>query len=238
MPRHRARTATLFALVVTAALTALAVFEPTIAAIGCPPCFGFDRLEANVFVDRDATPDQRSEAHAIAVGALDRIGAFYGGRQSAPDLFLCTTAACYSRIGGGGSHGMTILDLALFLSPQGFTPVDATHELSHIELHKRLGRLKTLRRAIPQWFDEGVAVVVSKDPRYPLAQTGAECVAALQGDMPVTRSAWIQEAEHDQLYAKAAQRVGCWMAARGGPPAIVDLIGKVATGMPFEDAYR
>jgi hypothetical protein len=238
MPRHRARTATFFALVVTAALTALAVFQPAIVAIGCPPCFGFARLEANVFIDRDATPDERDEARAIADGALHKIGAFYGQQKSAPDLFLCTTAACYSRIGGGGSRGMAILDLALFLSPQGFTPVIATHELSHIELHKRLGRLKTLHRAIPQWFDEGVAIVVSEDPRYPLAQTGAECVAAFQGDMPVTRSAWIQEAEHGQLYAKAAQRVGCWMTARGGPPAIVDLIGKVAAGMSFEDAYR
>jgi hypothetical protein len=116
--------------------------------------------------------------------------------------------------------------------------VIAAQELSHVELHKRLGRLKTLERDIPQWFDEGVAVVVSGDPRYPPAQTEQQCAEAMRGEMPVARAAWVQTPEHDRLYAEATRRIGCWMSHRGGPRAVVALIAKVAAGIPFVDAYR
>ncbi|MFG1943168.1 hypothetical protein [Nonomuraea sp. NPDC048826] len=47
------------------------------------------------------------------------------------------------------------------LSPRGADPVIASHELSHVELHTRLAGAE-----VPQWFDEGLAVVVCGDPRY------------------------------------------------------------------------
>lgn len=238
MKRYWLRVIVVVAFVVVALLTALATFAPTLAAIACPGCYGFARVEQDVFVDRDATARQRAEARTVVADARAAVAAFYGAQQSTPVLFICMTPACYDRVGGGGSHGQAILDLALFLSPQGGNSVIAAHELSHVELHKRLGRLKTMRRDIPQWFDEGVAVLVSHDPRYPLAQTEEACADAMEGDMPASRDEWVQDPAHDRLYAKAVQRIGCWMAQRGGPAAVPALIGKVAAGLPFDNAFR
>jgi hypothetical protein len=238
MKKARARAAVMAAFVATAAVTALAIFEPAIAAIGCPTCYGFSTVEKHTFIDRSASPEQRERARTVVGKAREKVSAFYGRQESSPSLFICTTAECYARIGGGASHGQAILDVGLFLSSQGFTSVIAAHELSHVELHKRLGRLKTLERDIPQWFDEGVAVVVSGDPRYPLARNEQQCAEAMQGEMPVSRASWVQDPAHDRLYAEAARRIGCWMSHRGGPKAVVALIAKVAAGTSFADAYR
>jgi hypothetical protein len=238
MKKARARTAVMAAFVATAAVTALAIFEPAIAAIGCPTCYGFSTVERDTFIDRSASPRQREHALTVADEARRKVSAFYGRQESSPSVFICTTPECYARVGGGASRGQAILDVGLFLSSRGFTPVIAAHELSHVELHKRLGRLKTMERDIPQWFDEGVAVVVSGDPRYPLARSEQQCAEAMQDDMPALRAAWVQDPEHDRFYAEAAQRIGCWMSHRGGPTAVVALIAKVAAGIPFVDAYR
>jgi hypothetical protein len=53
-----------------------------------------------------------------------------------------------------------------FASPRGADVVIAVHELAHAELHRRIGVVTTLSRSVPRGFDEGLAVVVSDDPRY------------------------------------------------------------------------
>lgn len=231
------RRAAAVSLVLATGLGLFAWLAPALAATACPVCFGFDRLDGDVYIDRRATDTQRESARTIAATATRRIRAFYGRQESDPRLFLCTTHECYDGF-GGGSRGMAVLDVALVLAPLGFNAVIATHELSHVELHRRLGRLDTMRRAIPQWFDEGVAAMVSQDPRYPPAANDAECAEAMQGALPAARAAWIHGGNHDALYAKAAQRVGCWMANRGGPKAVTNLIEQVAAGARFEDAWR
>lgn len=238
MQRRPLRAALLAAALLVGALVVLATVQPVLAAAACPACFGFEPIDRSAFIDRSATPDQRARARTMVQAAERTVGAFYGGQRSDPRLFVCTTEACYRRVGGGGSHGMAILDLALFLSPQGLSDTIAAHELAHVELHARLGRLATLRRDIPQWFDEGVAVVISQDPRYPLAASPQACAEAMQGDLPTTRGAWVHDAQHDRLYAKAAQRIGCWMSAHGGAVAVAQLIERVAGGEPFPAAYE
>jgi hypothetical protein len=116
--------------------------------------------------------------------------------------------------------------------------VIASHELSHLEFHNRLGFIRTVLRDVPQWFDEGVAVVVSDDPRYLGKSTGDRCPVDPDGDLPARRAAWIHGASNDQLYAKAACRVSRWIAAKGGSAAVTHLISQVANGTDFDNAYR
>jgi hypothetical protein len=40
------------------------------------------------------------------------------------------------------------------------------HEFSHVDLHTRIGLMRFLAGAIPAWFDESLAVIVSDDARY------------------------------------------------------------------------
>jgi len=77
-------------------------------------------------------------------------------------IHLCASAAsCYQLT---GSRAPGVVTNKLFLSPVLFEegrPVDRylTHELSHLHLVQRLGRLNYAR--LPAWFKEGLAEVVS-----------------------------------------------------------------------------
>ncbi|MGI3899256.1 MAG: hypothetical protein ACRYGP_00060 [Janthinobacterium lividum] len=134
---------------------------------------------------------------------------------------------------------MALLNVALFLSPRGTDVAIAAHELAHIELHSRIGLARTVLKAVPQWFDEGLAVVVSDDPRYLAAdRNGDRCLVEPQGELPIGRAAWIETAQNDELYAKAACRVSRWIGSRGGSRAIVEMATAVGRGESFDSAAR
>lgn len=236
MPRWKA-TALAIALTATTA-AGLAVAYPAAAAVACPTCLGFERVSGQVYVEDGMTPQEQAAVLHTVAEARDRLRGFYGTTESDPEIFVCGDDDCYRRIGGGRSRGMALLDLALFLSPQGTTVTIASHEMSHIELHSRIGLIKTFRRDVPQWFDEGVAVLVSNDGRY-LRTTSApdRCLVEPDGSLPATRSAWIESAATADLYAKAACRVSRWIAGHGGALAVSRLLANVAAGETFEMAY-
>lgn len=219
-------------------LVALGLAYPAAAAVACPGCFGFSPLADHTYAAGPLAADNTADVLSLAAAAEDRVRAFYGERESDPRLFICGTDACYRRVGGGGSRGMALLDAALFVSPRGIDIVIVSHELSHIELHHRLGLLRTVRRDIPQWFDEGLAVNISDDPRY-LAPRGKgdRCLVASDETLPAERYAWIETAASRDLYAKAACRVSRWLAANGGSQALLRLIVRVKAGVPFDEAY-
>ncbi|MEF0943103.1 hypothetical protein [Rhizobium sp. BR 362] len=183
-------------------------------------------------------PEQQAAALQTIAIARDRLREFYGATESDPKVFVCGNDNCYRKIGGGKSRGMTLLNLALFLSAKGMTVTIASHEMSHIELHTRIGLIATVRRDVPQWFDEGVAVLVSDDGRY-LRPTSSpdRCLVEPNSELPTTRSAWIESAASTSLYAKAACRVSRWIAAHGGPSAVPRLLENILAGESFERAY-
>jgi hypothetical protein len=53
-------------------------------------------------------------------------------------------------------RGKSFFDFALLLLPRGLEAVIASHELSHIELHHRIGLVRTLTNAVPAWFSKSV----------------------------------------------------------------------------------
>jgi hypothetical protein len=209
--------------IVGAGATALVHFTyPAAAAVGCPSCYGFSDLGDGVYVQNDMPSNRRAVARATVEAARDRVRAFYGDLQSSPRVLICATEACYRPL-GGGSRGVTLLDRALILSPRGTDTVIAAHELAHAELHRRIGLSATLGNSVPQWFDEGLAVVVSDDPRY-LAPGPDRCRAEPGSELPTSRAAWIETAESAGLYARAACRVSRWLDAHGGAASILRLV--------------
>lgn len=219
-------------------LVAISLTYPALAAELCPNCMGFSNAGDHVFVEQGMPVDRMQEAVETIGLARDRVRNFYRDGMGNPDIFVCGDDDCYRRLGGGGSKGMALLDVALFLSPRGTSVTIAAHELSHIELHRRIGIVKTYRRAVPQWFDEGLAVVISEDSRYlKPASAGDRCLAAPDGAMPATREAWIESAQTSGLYAKAACRVSRWISGHGGSDAAIALLRTVASGASFTEAY-
>ncbi|WP_431900647.1 hypothetical protein [Nonomuraea sp. bgisy101] len=210
------------------ALTAIAF--PSVASTTCPGCYGLVRLQPGVYTEPGLPSDRRRHVAEVIEQANKRVGDFFGGRKSAPDILVCLSDDCYRRIGGGRERGIAVLDRAVMLSPRGVDPVIASHELSHVELHARLKGAD-----VPQWFDEGLAVLVSDDPRY-LAPTGDRCLLDSRQPLPATLDDWLRAASADaRLYAKAACQVSRWAGTSGGKEAVRTLIERLATGQAFPD---
>jgi hypothetical protein len=228
--------------VVVAAITGLMTVYfgyPPAAAAMCPSCFGLSVADSNVFIEETTDKTDAAIATTTIAHARDRVREFYGTLQSNPRILVCLTEACYQRIGGGGSTGMALLDFALLLSPRGNKIVIASHEMAHIELHRRIGLVATVERRIPQWFDEGLAALVSQDPRYLKPEGVADrCITSSAQDLPTARSAWVVEARNRQLYAKAACRVFRWTSAHGGSEAVLGLVFELSQGKAFSSVVH
>jgi hypothetical protein len=211
------------------AIAAVVIGFPAAAAITCPVCYGFERLTPSIFIDifveRTMSPNKRAYAIAVITKARQRVQAFYG-RVDLPYIFICESDACYHRLGGKTSRGNSFFDFALILSGQRTDQAIAAHELAHIELHRRIGFIRFVGNAIPAWFDEGLAVVISDDPRYLaitqntrslLVPAPDRCLARSHETLLDGMSDWNKRAGEDhQLYAKAACRVSEWLARNGG----------------------
>lgn len=202
----------------------LALTYPSVAAATCPGCYGLTRVSEAVYSERSLTAEQKAQLVGLAVAARRQVEVFYGDRKSEPRLIACFTDECYDRLGGGGEKGVAVLNRAVMLSPRGLNSVIASHEMAHVELHRRLDG------EVPQWFDEGLAVVVSDDPRY----LGEHCGVPFDGPLPETLSAWLDAARADQqVYSKAACRVQRWLDANGGRDAVLTLIDQINNGAAF-----
>jgi hypothetical protein len=214
--------------------------QPILAALVCPRCFGFEQLSGRVLVDSAVPESLRVQlASALREGEM-KVVSFYGELKATRVVLACATDMCWRRLGGGAAKANSYASFGVRLSPRGIDPVIVAHERSHIELHARLGLAKTVMDAIPACFDEGLAVLVSDDPRYLLPNTESDrCRVKADGKLPIDSSEWRHTAGTDQnLYARAACRVLRWMNANGGKSAVLALVEKVTDGEAFSDLYR
>jgi hypothetical protein len=227
-----------FATLTLSAAAGLLLSFPMAGAIVCPTCFGFVPIGDDIFVESTMSETARRDAAATLPKSRERVRAFYGVLLREPRVFICATEDCYRRYAGGGSRGTAFLDRALILAPDPATVPIAAHELSHIELHARIGLFATVRDALPRWFDEGLAVNVSDDPRYLLPGTGrARCRMRADDALPASRSDWLEAAD-GRLYAISACRVAEWLAARNGSAGVRTLAERIARGDSFQDAFE
>ncbi|MDF5751204.1 hypothetical protein [Spongiactinospora sp. TRM90649] len=221
---------TALAVTTLALIAGVAWAFPSVASTTCPACYGMESLAPGVHAESGLPADRKRQVVETVELANERVTAFYGGRKTSPSVLACLSDDCYRRIGGGGERGVAVLNRAVMLSPRGVDPVIASHELSHVELHARLGDAQ-----VPQWFDEGLAVVVSDDPRNLAPKTTPDrCLKEPDAPLPTTLDAWLRTATADPtLYAKAACKVTRWLQSNGGPPALHSLTARLSQGTPF-----
>jgi hypothetical protein len=221
---------TVTAVLLTTAVVLTTITFPSVAATTCPGCYGLERLQPGVYAESRLAPAERRHVAEVVEQANKRVGDFFGGRASTPDILVCLSDDCYRRVGGGRERGIAVLNRSVMLSPRGVDPVIASHELTHVELHARVEGAE-----VPQWFDEGLAVLVSDDPRY-LASAGDRCLLDSRRALPVTLGDWLRAASADpRIYAEAACQVSRWAATNGGKDAVLTLIERLSTGQAFPD---
>ncbi|WP_417247899.1 hypothetical protein [Celeribacter sp.] len=202
-------------------------YSPLLAA-ACPSCFGFERAagERAVHIEPNAGVDP-----ALMIAryeeALVRVERFFGPLAHHPVVLVCVTPTCNRVMGDHGHRAMTYGHHVFYLGPHGHETAIVAHELAHVALHQRIGLRATKR--LPAWVDEGLATMVSEDPRYDL---DPETCTPPHEALPMTSPQWRREAAEAKvsLYGLAGCAVARWFDAH--PDATVDDL--VAAFMPSE----
>ena len=213
-----------------------------------------------VYVSRSAAARQQAQLRVHVITARDRIQRFWGDRRGRAVLIYCPQQADYEQycVGGEGagcSIGTPWGASYLVLGPTGNNADVIAHELCHDELFARLGWWR-VKRQIPQWFNEGLALMV--DYRFSSPAVW-ETVDSTQTDPPVFNEATMPFARRPMLkladlettreffggdyghvmlaYQTAADEVSRWLTTvgRAGVAALTDAVAK---GDDFGDVYR
>ena len=227
------RTVLVATVLVILAIGCLPLLSPAVAAYACPSCYGLQRVTGSLIVDPAMSVEDRTKLQEIVARAAVQVADFYGSFAQQPILLACATEECDRRLGGKGARANTYGTTFIRLSPRGLNQAILAHEFSHVELHARIGVFRLLVGAIPAWFDEGLAVIVSDDARYLRrgATSATRCLAEPDGDLPSSPFQWGPAAgKTPGLYAQAACRVMRWMEENGGQVGLRAAISQVANG--------
>lgn len=216
---------------------------------------------APVYISHTATARQQAQLRRHIITAYDRIARFWGRKQGQAVLIYCPQQAEYEQycVGGEGagcSVGTPWGASYLILGPDGNNADVIAHELCHDELFTRLGWWR-VKRQIPQWFNEGLALMVDYRfssptvwehsdsmqvmvPRFDeyMPIPGAKPSMLKLTELETTRDFFGGDYADVMLaYQTAADEVARWLTTvgRAGVPA---LTSAVAAGSDFDDTYR
>ena len=211
-----------------------------------------------VYVNLSATLYQQGQLRRHAATARDRIRRFWGDRRGRAILIYCPKQTdyeqyCASGEGAGCSLGTPWGTSYLVLGPDGNNADVIAHELCHDELFARLGWWR-IKRQIPQWFNEGLALMVDyrfsspsvweQPDKQPNPFSDEDLSSFPQRpmlkltDLETTQDFFGGGYTNTMLaYQTSAEEVTRWLTVvgRAGVPA---LSNAVANGVAFGDAYR
>lgn len=220
---------------VAAASAYILYSEPHVRAYLCPPCSGFQEIAPRIYADSSASEAQIDAALQNFIAAQDLVTQVYPDRAADPRWLICLSGAC-GVTDGPRPLAVTYMNLFVFVYPDGANATILAHELAHAELHARLGTARRLlSQPVPTWFDEGVAILVSKDPRY-LEIADGVVTGCKAGDWPVPPSdqrTFRRRAatEAEALYTASACRVIDWLADKGGISVLPEMLTRIRTGV-------
>lgn len=200
-------------------------------------------IAPHIYVDREMPAGSATRLLNIVEKARVRAAYFYGELIAEPDILFCSTMECYRKFGAiglGYTLGNTIL-----ISPYGTRAAIVSHELSHVELAARLGRQPDVMDKVPQWFDEGIAVIVSlayefSDEAWLEACHNGESsprlseIESVDGWNHVTGANGVNM---QRSYGTARQEVVVWYA-KAGRKGLDQLIQGLKAKENFHDVYR
>lgn len=212
-----------------------------------------------LYIQHTATAKQQFLFRRHTQAAFDRIRRFWGDRRGQAILIYCPTQSDYERYCAGGegagcSVGTPWGASYLILGPEGNNTDVIAHELCHDELFTRIGWWR-VKRQIPQWFNEGLALMVDYRFSNPAVweqpdsteQASSEENTALSfpqrplltlTELETTRDFFGGDYVHTMLaYQTAADEVARWLAVvgRAGVPALSNAIN---AGHEFGETYR
>ena len=203
----------------------------------------FMEIASHVYINQNYAGD-RQELLDMIKQAKDRVRAFFGGLyfQDETTFIICDDEKLTRRL--GEDHGTVIFSFPsethyICISDEYLELDILAHEITHAELRSRLSA--KAQKAIPTWFDEGLALQNDYRERYSEAQWIAQTdngknTVALE-DMDTPAEFYAGEAEDRRFrYLNAKHELDVWMSAHG-QTALLELLDKLNGGADFNNVY-
>ncbi|WP_254411846.1 hypothetical protein [Dyadobacter diqingensis] len=215
----------------------------------------FEKIKTNIYASPDLDARQRVHMIRVIKKAEARVDSFWSGKQASPKVILCGTSEeyekyCQSTEGAGCSLGTPWGQSFVILNAQGLNADVISHEMSHVEIFKRLGWWKTTTE-IPQWFNEGTALMLDKrfvsNPdsigRYLeytdewLYQTGGgQNILELENISSVKGFFSGNQKQVMLAYMTSGMEVSYWLAYVGNN-GLLKLLSEMKNGHSFNESY-
>lgn len=156
------------ALFVGLTLTGCAVSQ--IGRLAVPQASGLTCFPNGVCVEDPARID---EATALRDDAVSFVQARMGPMRAAPRLLFCTTRACSGKFGNPDVGALYFWGTnRIVISDTGWVKFIVRHEMIHHWQTENFGAAKSA--AMPRWYIEGMAYVMSEDLRKTVSNAAAD----------------------------------------------------------------
>ena len=204
----------------------------------------FTEIAAHVYINRDYAGDQQELLEMIEQ-AKDRVRTFFGDVrfQDETIFIICDDEKLTRKL--GEDHGTVIFyfpsEMHYICISDEYLELDIlAHEITHAELHTCLSA--EAQKAIPTWFDEGIALQNDYREKYSEAQwtqqtdNGKNAVALEDMDTPA--EFYAGEAEDRRFrYLNAKHELDVWMTSHG-QQGLLELLDRLNGGADFTTAYE
>ena len=204
----------------------------------------FKEIASHVYINRNYAGNQQELLEMIEQ-AKDRVRIFFGDVrfQDETIFIICDDGKLTRKL--GEDHGTVIFNFPteahyICISDEYLELDILAHEITHAELRSRLSA--KAQKAIPTWFDEGLALQNDYRERYSEAQWIAKTdnginLVALE-DMDTPSEFYAGEAEDRRFrYLNAKHELDVWMTAHG-QHGLLELLGRLNGGADFTTAYE
>lgn len=203
----------------------------------------FTEIASHVYINRDYAGDQQELLEMIEQ-AKDRVRTFFGDVRFQDEMIfiICDDEKLTRKL--GEDHGTVIFYFPsethyICISDEYLVLDILAHEITHAELHTRLSA--EAQKAIPTWFDEGIALQNDYREKYSEAQwtqqtdNGKNAVALEDMDTPA--EFYAGEAEDRRFrYLNAKHELDVWMISHG-QQGLLELLDRLNGGADFNTAY-
>ena len=204
----------------------------------------FTEIASHVYINRDYTGDHQELLEMIEQ-AKDRVRTFFGDVrfQDETIFIICDDEKLTRKV--GEDHGTVIFYFPsethyICISDEYLELDILAHEITHAELRSRLSA--EAQKAIPTWFDEGIALQNDYREKYSEAQwitqtdNGKNAVALEDMDTPA--EFYAGEAEDRRFrYLNAKHELDVWMTSHG-QQGLLELLDRLNGGADFTTAYE
>jgi hypothetical protein len=203
----------------------------------------FMEIASHVYINRDYAGN-RQELLEMIEQAKDRVRTFFGDLhfQDETTFIICDDGKLIRKL--GEDHGTVTVSFPveayyICVSDEYLELDILAHEITHAELRSRLSA--KAQKAIPTWFDEGLALQNDYRERYSEAQwivqtDNGKNTVALE-DMDTPSEFYAGEAEDRRFrYLNAKHELDAWMTAHG-QHGLLELLERLNGGADFTTAY-